>query len=288
MSLRRPGRLHAAPHQPRDDGRRLSRRPPRPHADQNAERRSARLRLQGRELAPGRHRRRLLGARRRAPARHLAYAGRGGGAAFARSRAEQREQHHHRRDERRRKRPAAERELPPPEVVAASADAHYAAAEAERYTAANERTQRELAARAVQLLGLAAGRRVLADLGCGSGLSCDAAAGHAVVGLDVARDMLALAAARRAGELYTPTSRPGSRCGRAARSTARSASRLCSGSAPTALAPPPRARCRSSLWRSRMRCGPARRWSRSCTRRRRRARRRARRRRRRGLATPSS
>ncbi|KAL6776535.1 hypothetical protein ACKKBG_A21520 [Auxenochlorella protothecoides x Auxenochlorella symbiontica] len=89
-----------------------------------------------------------------------------------------------------------------PEDNRKSAHEHYADAEAARYTETGHANhiQAELALRAVQCLGLPKGAPcLLADLGCGSGLSTAAllslgGSRHAVVGLDAAGGMLSLAA----------------------------------------------------------------------------------------------
>ncbi|KAF8066176.1 18S rRNA (guanine-N(7))-methyltransferase [Scenedesmus sp. PABB004] len=90
---------------------------------------------------------------------------------------------------------------------AADADAYYDAAEAERYTQSGEvaAKQRELAARALQLLRLGGDARpapaLTCDLGCGSGLSGALLTqlGLPWVGLDVSEAMLALAQAGGGG-----------------------------------------------------------------------------------------
>jgi 18S rRNA (guanine1575-N7)-methyltransferase len=90
-----------------------------------------------------------------------------------------------------------------PEHVA-PADVFYSAAEAGKYTS-NSRVmaiQAEMAARCIELLNFPAGaRRLVLDVGCGSGLSGDAliAAGHEWLGLDVAEPMLLVAAERGCG-----------------------------------------------------------------------------------------
>ena len=88
-----------------------------------------------------------------------------------------------------------------PEETPGLAAAHYDRQEAARYTAQSAQIQRELSRRALQLLPLPPGGapapRVLADVGCGSGLSAEAlsAAGAAWVGFDLSAPMLRLAAA---------------------------------------------------------------------------------------------
>lgn len=81
--------------------------------------------------------------------------------------------------------------LAPPEL-------HYDAEEAQKYT---ERTriveiQRSIAERAIELLNFQAGeRRLVLDIGAGSGLSGDvlSEAGHEWIGLDISEDMLQVA-----------------------------------------------------------------------------------------------
>lgn len=88
----------------------------------------------------------------------------------------------------------SDRDLRAPDAAGKAAQV-YTAAEAERYSQANAQTQRELAEAALALLpslALAAAPALVCDIGCGSGLSgaVIGAAGHAWVGLDVARHML--------------------------------------------------------------------------------------------------
>ncbi|GAB4824105.1 hypothetical protein N2152v2_011151 [Parachlorella kessleri] len=84
----------------------------------------------------------------------------------------------------------------------ASASTHYDEGEAIRYTTTNQsnQIQRDLTRHAVELLGLKAPYALLADVGCGSGLSGRelSAAGHTWVGLDISSAMLQLAAADHA------------------------------------------------------------------------------------------
>lgn len=123
--------------------------------------------------------------------------------AFARSQMEQREEKHHaRKDDRRRgKKRKSGVELEKPEQAAnhthAAADAHYDPSEAQRYTDRNAQIQNDLASRCLELLCVSPRHKLLLDLGCGSGLSAIAieAAGHTWIGVDVAREMLLLAAA---------------------------------------------------------------------------------------------
>eukprot|EP00630_Chrysocystis_fragilis_P011442 CAMPEP_0197409866 /NCGR_PEP_ID=MMETSP1165-20131217/30472_1 /TAXON_ID=284809 /ORGANISM="Chrysocystis fragilis, Strain CCMP3189" /LENGTH=65 /DNA_ID=CAMNT_0042936355 /DNA_START=10 /DNA_END=204 /DNA_ORIENTATION=- len=59
--------------------------------------------------------------------------------------------------------------------------------------------QKEIAERCVELLNIAPGeKRLILDIGCGSGLSGAAleAAGHEWIGCDVSRDMLRIASER--------------------------------------------------------------------------------------------
>ena len=170
------------------------------------------LRLQGRELA-GRHRRRLLGPRRRAPARHICDAGRRRRRRYSRSRA----------------RAARAAPSPPRRAATQAAGRRARIAAAERAASATRitppprptvhRGQRADAARARRArgasLGLAAARRVLADLGCGSGLSARGRRPRCRRPRRRARHAVP-AAARAPASSYTPTLRPGSRCGRAA------------------------------------------------------------------------
>ncbi len=123
--------------------------------------------------------------------------------AFSRAKEQQREEHHHQRNDARRwttkrQKKSGGRSLPvKPEASGSAASTHYGSEEAARYTSANACLQRELAARCVELLGLKPRRRhLLLDLGCGSGLSSRVLGdeGHEWLGLDIAREMLALAA----------------------------------------------------------------------------------------------
>ena len=76
------------------------------------------------------------------------------------------------------------------------ANAHYDRDEAARYTSQNDKVQRELTECALDLLVLQPAERVgpllIADIGCGSGLSSDVikARGHVSVGLDASQAML--------------------------------------------------------------------------------------------------
>jgi SAM-dependent methyltransferase len=124
--------------------------------------------------------------------------------AVARSRmCEREERHHARKDDRRRgKKRKSGVEQDKPEVASAhthtAANVHYDEAEAVRYTARNAQVQDELASRCLELLhrGSIAEHQLLLDLGCGSGLSAKMmeSAGHTWLGIDVAREMLSLAA----------------------------------------------------------------------------------------------
>ena len=92
--------------------------------------------------------------------------------------------------------------MPRPEASGPPAN-YYDATEAAKYTSSSRiiRVQAEIAARCVELLNFPAGaRRLVVDVGCGSGLSGAALerAGHAWVGCDVSRDMLRVAARRAA------------------------------------------------------------------------------------------
>ena len=92
--------------------------------------------------------------------------------------------------------------MPRPEATGPPAN-YYDATEAAKYTSSSRiiRVQAEIAARCVELLNFPAGaRRLVVDVGCGSGLSGAALerAGHAWVGCDVSRDMLRVAARRAA------------------------------------------------------------------------------------------
>ena len=160
--------------------------------------------------------------------------------AFARSQLEQREAKHHARKEDRRlgkKRKHGTASLDKPENdlpdSTTAADTHYDVKEAARYTERNALLQHELASSCLDLLTSRAGEalqsRLLLDLGCGSGLSAASieAAGHTWVGVDVAREMLLLAAGARGGAGATLSNRgppldahthdhasaPGARCG---------------------------------------------------------------------------
>lgn len=96
-----------------------------------------------------------------------------------------------------------------PEQSGASASAHYSQGEERRYTAQNAEVQHELARCCLWHLQAASESArsgvplLLLDLGCGSGLSTDIlrAAGHAVVGLDVAHHMLQLQSVEQRGLL---------------------------------------------------------------------------------------
>ena len=83
---------------------------------------------------------------------------------------------------------------PRPELTCAEAAPHYDAAEAARYSAANVTTQSELASCCLAHLRSPPPPLLLLDLGCGSGLSTTAltTAGHVALGIDVARDMIAM------------------------------------------------------------------------------------------------
>ena len=76
------------------------------------------------------------------------------------------------------------------------ANAHYDRDEAARYTSQNDKVQRELTECALDLLVLQPAERVgpllIADIGCGSGLSSEVikARGHVSVGLDASQAML--------------------------------------------------------------------------------------------------
>ena len=76
------------------------------------------------------------------------------------------------------------------------ANAHYDRDEAARYTSQNDKVQRELTECALDLLVLQPAERVgpllIADIGCGSGLSSEVikARGHVSVGLDASQTML--------------------------------------------------------------------------------------------------
>ena len=129
--------------------------------------------------------------------------------AVARSRIFDREERHHaRKDDRRRgKKRKSGVEQDKPEVAAANAhtaaNLHYDEAEAVRYTARNAQVQDELASRCLELLhrgGVPAHHQLLLDLGCGSGLSAKImeSAGATWLGIDVAREMLLLAASGHA------------------------------------------------------------------------------------------
>ena len=92
--------------------------------------------------------------------------------------------------------------MPRPEASGPPAN-YYDATEAAKYTSSSRiiRVQAEIAARCVELLNFPAGaRRLVVDVGCGSGLSGAALerAGHAWVGCDVSRDMLRIASEREA------------------------------------------------------------------------------------------
>ena len=90
-----------------------------------------------------------------------------------------------------------------PEHIA-PADVYYSSTEAGKYTG-NSRVQtiqREMAERCIELLNFPEGaRRLVLDVGCGSGLSGDALvdAGHEWVGLDVSEPMLKIAVESGAG-----------------------------------------------------------------------------------------
>ena len=160
--------------------------------------------------------------------------------AFARSQLEQREAKHHARKEDRRlgkKRKHGTASLDKPENdlpdSTTAADTHYDVKEAARYTQRNALLQHELASSCLDLFTWRAGEalqsRLLLDLGCGSGLSAASieAAGHTWVGVDVAREMLLLAAGARGGagaalsnrgppldaHTHDYASGPGARCG---------------------------------------------------------------------------
>mmetsp|Transcript_5118 Transcript_5118/g.16100 ORF Transcript_5118/g.16100 Transcript_5118/m.16100 type:complete len:329 (+) Transcript_5118:32-1018(+) len=77
----------------------------------------------------------------------------------------------------------------------------YDAKEARKYTSSSRmiNVQAEIAERCIELLNIPPGqRRLVLDIGCGSGLSGAAleAAGHAWIGCDVSRDMLRIASER--------------------------------------------------------------------------------------------
>ena len=84
-------------------------------------------------------------------------------------------------------------------VRSGRANEHYTETEAERYTDANTMIEREMALECMNLIdggtGSIAQKRLLLDLGIGSGLCAHALreAGHLCIGIDVAWNMLALA-----------------------------------------------------------------------------------------------
>lgn len=81
------------------------------------------------------------------------------------------------------------------------ADLFYDEREARKYTSSSrvEYVQREISERCIELLNIPPGqRRLILDVGCGSGLSGAAleASGHEWIGCDISRDMLQIAAER--------------------------------------------------------------------------------------------
>ena len=124
--------------------------------------------------------------------------------AYSRARETEKDELHASRQDQRRGGPKSKRQrqgkgkvMPArPETTGEAASSHYSAGESARYTDRNAETQHQLASRCLELLAPGAPGQLLLDLGCGSGLSSRVLvdAGHTSIGLDVAREMLALAA----------------------------------------------------------------------------------------------